>query len=112
MKDVQVIFQETLLGPKDFSKFHRDFWDGYKAIPDMPKELKHFAVNPFEPDQPLKLEMFIDFIIFDEKGVATIQKNIKVNKKGFMKMGDSGMLLNRSKRPRKYQFFYELMNIC
>ena len=98
MKDVQVIFQETLLGPKDFSKFDRDFWEGYNAIPDIQKELKHFAVNPFEPDQPLRLDMFIDFIIFDEKGIASIKKSILVQKQDYMKMGDSGMLVDQSQR--------------
>jgi hypothetical protein len=101
MQDVHAIFQETLLGPKDFSRFHRDFWEGYKAIPDMPKELKHFAVNPFDPGQPLKLEMFIDFFIFNEKGQTSIKKNILVNKDEYMKMGDSGFLMDQHKRKMK-----------
>lgn len=101
MHDVKVIFQETLLGPKDFSRFHRDFWEGYTAVPDMPKEIAHFAVNPFEPDQPLRLEMFIEFILFDDKGKASIKRTISVNKDEYLKMGDSGMLLDQHKRMLK-----------
>ena len=98
MKDVQVIFQETLLGPKDFSRFHRDFWEGYLAVPDMPKEMAHFAVNPFDPNQPLKLEMFIDFLIFDEKGMVNISKDICVNEDQYNQMKDNGLIKSKNNR--------------
>jgi hypothetical protein len=98
MQDIKAVFQETLLGPQDFSRFHRDFWEGYKAIPDMPKELKHFAVNPFEPDQPLEVDMFIDFVLFNDKGVASFKKVLKVNESEYMRLGDLGMLMDQHKR--------------
>lgn len=101
MKDVQVIFQETLLGPKNFSRFHRDFWEGYSAVPDMPRELAHFGVNPFQPDQPLRLEMFIEFLVFDEKGIVKIKKTIEVDEDQFVKMHKSGMLKKKSTRAKK-----------
>ena len=100
MKDVQVIFQETLLGPKDFSRFHRDFWEGYAAVPDMPRELAHFAVNPFDPKQPLRLDMFIEFLIFDESGVVKFDKDISVSKEEFEFLSKSGMI-PKSRGPRK-----------
>ena len=105
MKDIQVIFQETLLGPRDFSRFHRDFWEGYSAVPDMPRELAHFAVNPFDPNEPLKLEMFIEFLIFDEKGMVKIKKEISVNQEEYQKMKISGMISTKT-RNRKY--FYSI----
>ncbi len=40
---IKLIFQETLNGPKDLSKFHEDFVAGYEAIPDIVKELAYFA---------------------------------------------------------------------
>ena len=98
MKDVQIIFQETLLGPRDFSRFHRDFWEGYLAVPDMPKEMAHFAVNPFDPNQPLKLEMFIDFLIFDEKGTVKITRDVCVNEDQYDLMKNNGLIKNKSKQ--------------
>jgi hypothetical protein len=90
-----------LLGPRDFSRFHRDFWEGYSAVPDMPRELAHFAVNPFNPDQPLKLDMFIEFLIFDEKGIVKIKKDIKVNEDQFNQM-KKNRLLRKKSIARKY----------
>jgi hypothetical protein len=101
MKDVQVIFQETLLGPKDFSRFHRDFWEDYAAVPDMPKELAHFAVNPFEPEQKLRLDMFIEFLIFDESGQVKINKEISVNQQDYEYMKKSGMIRKNHSRSKK-----------
>lgn len=101
MKDVKSVFQETLLGPKDFSRFHRDFWEGYKAVPDMPKELAHFGVNPFNPIEPLKIDMFIDFLIFDEKGIATIEKNIDVSQAEYDNLLESGVVKRDNYNYRK-----------
>jgi len=36
-----------LLGPKEFKDLDHDFAEGYEARPDFIKELRHFAVNPF-----------------------------------------------------------------
>lgn len=43
-KTIRAIFQETLLGPKDYSDFMNDFTTDYSAIPDMKKETDYFAV--------------------------------------------------------------------
>ena len=94
MSDIKIIFQETLLGPKDFSKFHRDFWEGYKAVPDMPRELAHFAVNPFQPTEPLKIDMFIEFIFFDEYGKAKISKHMEVNDDEYQNLVAIGAVIN------------------
>ena len=106
MRDIKVIFRETLLGPEDFSRFHRDFWEGYKAIPDMPKELAHFAVNPFNTGEPLEVDMFIEFVLFDESGVASLKKNVSVNREEYMRLGDMGLLMDQHKRMRKYEGYF------
>lgn len=91
-KDINSIFQETLLGPKDFSRFHRDFWEDYKAVPDMQRELAHFAVNPFDPKEPLRIEMFIDFILFDSQGRVKIDKEIEVTNDEYYSLLNSGVI--------------------
>ena len=91
-RDINSIFQETLLGPKDFSRFHRDFWEDYKAVPDMPRELAHFAVNPFNPQEPLNINMFIDFIIFDKNGIAKFDKVIEVTDEEYYMFIDQGII--------------------
>ena len=73
---VLTIFRETLLGPENFDEFEKDFVNGYKAQPDIVKELKHFAKNPFSPGTNLNLEMFIEFVIFNKKNEAILQKKI------------------------------------
>ena len=102
MNDVKAIFQETLLGPRDFSRFHRDFWEGYKAVPDMPKELAHFAVNPFEPTEPLKIEMFIEFLLFDSKDKVEFEKTITVNDIQYKDLLSVGAIDNSSLKKKKY----------
>ena len=77
MNQIRIIFQETLLGPKEFPDFKKDFADGYNAIPDIEKELAHFANNPFNPKEKLSIELFIEFIIFDSKGEVTINKEVE-----------------------------------
>jgi hypothetical protein len=91
-KKIEIIFQETLLGPKDLSQFHRDFWEGYKAIPNITNELKHFAVNPFQPSEPLAIDMFIDFIILDDKQKCLIEKTIEVDEELYLEMMEQGLL--------------------
>jgi hypothetical protein len=91
-KKIEIIFQETLLGPKDLSKFSNDFWENYKAIPDIIKELKHFAVNPFNPTQKLTLDLFIDFIIFDKKMKAEISDTIQVNEEEYLELVERGLI--------------------
>lgn len=95
-QDINSIFQETLLGPKDFTTFHRDFWEDYKAVPDMPRELAHFAVNPFNPKEPLKIEMFIDFIIFDSNGRVKIDREIEISNDEYYSLLNSGVISKKN----------------
>lgn len=69
---ILTIFRETLLGPEDLSDFKQDFARNYKGIPFIKKELKYFAKNPFNLDQKLSTDLFIDFFIFDKKKELTI----------------------------------------
>jgi hypothetical protein len=95
-KKIEIIFQETLLGPKDLSKFSNDFWENYKGIPNIEKELKHFAVNPFNPSQKLTLDLFIEFIIFDNKMKAEISDTIQVNEEEYLELIEKGLIaMNR-----------------
>lgn len=89
---IEIIFQETLLGPKDLSKFSNDFWETYKGIPQIEKELKHFAVNPFNPTQKLTLDLFIEFIIFDKNMKADIIDTIEVNEEEYLEMIKEGLI--------------------
>lgn len=70
---IRLIFQETLLGPRDFSKFSQDFAEGYKARPDIERELAHFARNPFVPGEPLTVDLLIEFVLFDRDSHAVIE---------------------------------------
>ena len=74
---IRVIFQETLLGPATFEDFQEDFADRYEAIPDFEKELAHFAKNPFNPQQVLSIELFIEFLVFDSRGEVRIRKDVE-----------------------------------
>lgn len=89
---IEIIFQETLLGPKDLSQFANDFWEGYAAIPRIKKELEHFAVNPFDPSQKLTLDLFIDFILFDKKMRAEISDTVEVSEEEYLELLEKGLL--------------------
>lgn len=71
---LRVVFQETLLGPESFegfeSEFSRTLPRGY--IPDLKKELDHFAKNPFTKEK-LKIESLVEFANFDEDGVVYLE---------------------------------------
>ena len=100
-EQIEVIFQETLLGPYDLSNFHKDFWEGYTVIPDILKELKHFAVNPFQPSEPLCMDMFIDFILLDDKGRASFKKEIQVNEETYAELVQNGSLGKSQQKMKK-----------
>lgn len=102
---INSIFQETLLGPKDLSKFKYDFWDGYKAMPDIAAELKHFAVNPFNPTEPLKLEMFMEFITFEEKKGAVWDREIEVDEEQYLELISEGIIKKVDPVEKKRSFF-------
>jgi hypothetical protein len=63
----------------NYDDFESDFISGYKAIPNMAKETEHFAVNPFEPDVKINMNMFLEFIIFDKKNEVIISSQDKEN---------------------------------
>jgi hypothetical protein len=48
------------------STFAEDFTAEYPFRPDLAKELNHFAKNPFNPVEPLTVDLLINFAIFDE----------------------------------------------
>ena len=70
IKKIQLIFQETLNGPKDLSKFSDDFITGYKGIPDIVKELEYFAKDVRDPTIKYQAELFLNFIPFNSKQEA------------------------------------------
>jgi hypothetical protein len=74
--NILIIFQETLLGPKNFDDFEKEFIEDYKGIPDMKKELSYFAVNPFQPEQPLSCDLFIEFLVYDKSNTVKFSKEI------------------------------------
>lgn len=83
---IRTIFQETLLGPKDLTRFNDEFTHDYppSMIPDIISELKHFAVNPYTKGE-LKFESIIDIINYNNEGIAHIQDGVFVERKdGFI----------------------------
>ena len=52
---------------------------GYKGIPDMKKETDKFAVNPFDPTQKIKLDKFLNFLVFDKNNEVIIESTEKEN---------------------------------
>ena len=79
---IRTIFQETLLGPKDLSRFNDEFTHDYppSMIPDMVSELKHFAVNPYTKET-LVFESIINIINYDKDGIAHIEDTVFVERK-------------------------------
>lgn len=75
MDRIEIIFQETLLGPKDLSTFKEDFNIG-DDIPDIKKELAYFSKNPFNTSEMLSTKLFIEFILWDNKNTAIIRKHV------------------------------------
>ena len=76
---LEIVFQETLLGPKDLSFFESEFGDnvpdGYK--PDFAKELKHFAVNPFTREE-LTINTLLEFVNYDDQGAVYLGDDSKL----------------------------------
>jgi len=73
MERIEIIFQETLLGPKDFSSFKDEFIEG-DDVPDIANELAHFSKNPFNTSETLSPKLFIEFIIWDKKNTVSVRK--------------------------------------
>lgn len=77
---IEIVFQETLLGPSNFSDFAEEF-DDPEDMPNIVKELAHFSSNPFNLSEKLHASLFIEFLIWDKKNSVTIKKHIpSINK--------------------------------
>lgn len=76
-ENIRTIFQETLLGPKNFNTFEKDFTPDFVGMPDMRKELDYFANNPFSPGKKYEFDEFIEFHILQEKGSVQIERKIE-----------------------------------
>lgn len=74
---IRTIFQETLLGPADLTNFSEDFIAGYQAIPDMRRELDHFAQNVAIPDEKYEFSQFIELIELEDGKTATLERQVE-----------------------------------
>ena len=75
MERIEIIFQETLLGPKQFKDFKDEFREG-DDVPEIEKELAHFSKNPFNSSEKLSAKLFIEFVIWDKKNTVTLNKYV------------------------------------
>ena len=71
---VRKIFRETLLGPESFENYKDDFVKNYKAIPNIELEIKHFSKKKDSLNDHLKIDDFIEFMIFNNEGVIEIEE--------------------------------------
>lgn len=62
------------------SKYEEDFAANYPYKPDLIKELAHFAKNPFNPTEPLTVDLLINFAIFDDHNQVNLGEGIIVRK--------------------------------
>lgn len=76
-QNIKSIFQETLLGPKDLSNLAADFVPGYRAAPDLRKELDYFARNPFVPGKKYEFGDFVELFILNDNGFVNIEKVVE-----------------------------------
>ncbi len=67
IENIKLVFQETLNGPKDLSKFKEDFVHDYPAIPDIETELKYFSMDIWDPNLKYTSDVFLNFIAFNSK---------------------------------------------
>ena len=78
-RNIRIIFQETLLGPKEFPNIEDEFSEslpkGY--MPDFPKELGQMATSPVT-GKKLVLETLIDIVLFDKDGNADLGQGTAV----------------------------------
>lgn len=82
---IRSIFQETLLGPRDFPDFEQEFVSGYKGIPKLEQELKYFAKNPFKEGKYYQIEDFMEFINYDQQNKVQIPFS-SADKKGVIEI--------------------------
>ena len=74
-KRIRKVFQETLFGPENVD-VSQDFVEGTDKdkMPDMQRELNFFRVFPPGSGKLMQLEDLLEFIVFDDDGVADIVK--------------------------------------
>ena len=58
---IRTMFQETLLGPETLVDLEKEFHHAVPrdCIPDLTAELAHFAKNPFNPAEPLTIDLLL-----------------------------------------------------
>lgn len=82
---IRIVFQETLLGPADIN-MNDDVVPDNPAIkaslPDLKKELAFFARNPTQPDQTMTVDTILNFIYFDNQGIANLGSGVTVAQQG------------------------------
>lgn len=75
---LRIVFQETLLGPKEFPNFEKEFAEnlpkGY--IPDIKRELAQMAVNPFTREV-LTIDTLLEFVNYDQNNEVLLQDGSK-----------------------------------
>ena len=72
---IRTVFQETLFGPENANHYLEEEFttsEGKEKMPDLQKELEYFRMNPFQPGELMKIDTLINFVHFDDNGVATI----------------------------------------
>lgn len=79
---IEQIFQETLLGPKLQNIVSDEFHQAYDLDrkPNFANEMGYFAKNPFNREQPLSIDLLIDFELFDESNSVLLEKKVKIVK--------------------------------
>ncbi|CAD8146794.1 unnamed protein product [Paramecium pentaurelia] len=100
---IKIVFQETLLGPKDFSQIQNDYHPDVDPIEyvDFKKELAIFAKNPMNLNEKLTSETLLKFVIFDNN-VAQIGKvKIVKEEKEFTIYDNDNLLISF---PDKFSF--------
>jgi len=63
----------------DFSSFEKEFDDSVSKgwIPDIKKELKHFAINPFTREK-LTIDTLLDIYTFDDNNEAIFEEKVRI----------------------------------
>lgn len=79
-KAIEQIFQETLLGPKLSNIVADEFHQAYDPDrkPNFAKEMKFFAKNPFNSEQPLSIDLLISFVLFDESNSVVLENKVQI----------------------------------
>ncbi|KAL4448715.1 hypothetical protein ABPG74_012804 [Tetrahymena malaccensis] len=93
-KDIQNIFQETLIGPVSHENLSDDFYHKVptSSYPDFINERKIFSSNPLNPSEDIKIDTLLNFKVFNDiTKNAIIQENgvtieITLQNQGFIEI--------------------------